>query len=309
MYTGHVQANLMDCLELLRVALYFNVNTPCLYMVSKAMTVSSYHSIMTYALQWQLDELLEVCIEDHAINIVHYPRFSSLPFSVVTAFVKSPYLEVKELELFLAVVEWHKLQKITISNDDIKLLFQQIRYPLIQKNDLVEKVHPTNMADPDLYKAALEYHDTEKFDGPEYQLKLRRFYFAFSPDLEDDEESLNIECTEKGTVITNTDDYYYAGGTSCFAAIYFRNNKPVNFMVTLTSLSRTQPCLMLRCRDHSRHIEETVCMIPLGEEVQGIIIKNGRNFSAVVGYIYLMTKIKIVVISAYNYIRDIEYAS
>ena len=56
------------------------------------------------------------------------------------------------------------------------------------------------MADPDLYKAALEYHETEKFDGPEEQLKLRRFYFEFEPT---EDEKIKIEHTAKGTLLTN----------------------------------------------------------------------------------------------------------
>jgi len=45
---------------------------------------------------------------------------------------------------------------------------------------LIEKVHPTNMADPDLYRAALKYYETDKFDGPEEQLKLRKFYLILT---------------------------------------------------------------------------------------------------------------------------------
>ena len=46
-----------------------------------------------------------------------------------------------------------------------------------------EKVHPTNMADPDLYKAALEYHEIDKFDGPKGQLQLRNIYFQMKWEL------------------------------------------------------------------------------------------------------------------------------
>jgi len=97
-------------------------------------------------------------MENNAGSIVQSSWFGLLPFCVLTTLLKSSNLEVRELDLFLAVVEWCKQQKDTITDDDVKSLFQQIRYPLIQKDDLIEKVHPTNMADPDLYKAALEYH-------------------------------------------------------------------------------------------------------------------------------------------------------
>ena len=103
--------------------------------------------------------------------------FHSLPLPATCAFLNSSDLDVWKLDLFMVLVKWHKQHKNTISSDDVKSLFQQIRYPLIKKNDLIEKVHPTNMADPDLYKAALEYHEIDKFDGPKGQLQLRNIYF------------------------------------------------------------------------------------------------------------------------------------
>jgi len=67
---------------------------------------------------------------------------------------------------------------------------------------LVEKVQPTNIADPDLYKAALDYHETDKFDGPKEQIMVRAFYFEF-----DRVHGLVIEQTPKGTIITSNQPY------------------------------------------------------------------------------------------------------
>jgi len=61
----------------------------------------------------------------------------------------------------------------------------------MERSSGIEKVHPTNMADPNLYNAALEYHDTDKFDGPVEQLKLRKIYFDFAP-LEYDDADIKI---------------------------------------------------------------------------------------------------------------------
>jgi len=185
----------------------------------------------------------------------------------------------------LAVVEWCKQQKDTITDGDVKSLFQQIRYPLIQEDDLIEKVHPTNMADPDLYKAALKYHDTDNFDGPEDQLTLRKFYFNFSVVLPEYENDLKIEHTGKGTMITNTNGNTYKG-TNCFTVLFLRDDKPVNFILTFLFLcddSETQ--LLLHSRNHYvRYEAETVVgIIPLGEEVQGSVTKSGKKISAEVG--------------------------
>jgi len=38
-------------------------------------------------------------------------------------------LEIKELDLFLAIVQWYKSRKEALSAKDKKLAFQHIRYP------------------------------------------------------------------------------------------------------------------------------------------------------------------------------------
>jgi len=286
-YTGRIRASLPDCLELLRVAYYFNVNTWCVHTIYEAMTVSNYLNIITYALQWQLDPLLERCIkfmENHAKDVVNSSEFNSLPLDVLGTFVKSSHLEIREVELFMAVVEWCKQQNDTKADNDVKSLFQQIRYPLIQKNDLIEKVHPTNMADLDLYKAALQYYNTDKYDGPEEQLKVRRYYFEFQAEYPQD---VRIEYTDKGTVITNDNGPPYEG-TKCFTTIYLRDNKPVNFALTLTTCcDKIEAQLLLRSRDHQRKTGQDSVDIPLGEEVQGSITKGNGKISAIVGDVWL----------------------
>ena len=52
------------------------------------------------------------------------------------------------------------------------------------------------MADPDLYKAAVEYHNTGRFDGPKEQMELRKYYFDFN-----EVEGLYTEHMVKGTII------------------------------------------------------------------------------------------------------------
>ena len=318
-YSGQVKANLMDFLELLRAADYFDINelkTKCLDTIEREI-VSSFkcnnlicRNITVYAVTHQIDSLVESCIrlmEYRADSIVQSSWISSLPLSSVlaiilessdsrlgarmlllmvnnagvvqslwfcylpfpipTIFVKSSDLEVRELDLFLVVVDWCKQQKDTISDDDVKSLFRQIRYPLIQKNDLVEKVHPTSMADPDLYKAAIEYHDSDKFDGPEDQLKLRKFYFNFCNYVRVDD--LKIEHTAKGTVIKNDGPNDSA---ICVAKVLFRDTINISFTFCVDFCQdKSKKTIMLFEPNPMRERWATFVDLPIGEKIQGII--------------------------------------
>jgi len=201
--------------------------------------------------------------------------------------VKSPILEVRELDLFLAIVERCKQDNDAISDDDVKLLFQHIRYPLImiQKNDLIKKVHPTNMADPDLYKAALEYHDTDKFDGPKDQLKLRKFYFEFEP-LEYGDADVKIEHTAKGNFIKNNG---LATSVNCVAIMEIKRYDKIPFTFCLKSCQNKHKMLLKLC-DSSNDIEldaQNVAKLPIGKEVQGIISHRGDGIEAHIGNVEL----------------------
>jgi len=67
-------------------------------------------------------------------------------------------------------------QPESIARAVIKKIFKEIRYPFIQNIDLVSKVASTEMVDPNLYTAALEYHINEKeYRGPASQLKARKY--------------------------------------------------------------------------------------------------------------------------------------
>ena len=293
-YSGHVQASLMDFLVLLRVADYFDITklkTMCHELIESEMVFSSKFNsficfnVTMYAVKHHLDSLVEACLnlmENYATSVIQISWFTSLPLSILTMFVKSPNLEVRELNLFLAIVKWYKQQKDTISDEDAKSLFQNIRYPLIQKSDLVEQVYPTSMADLNLYKAALEYHETDKFDGPEEQLKVRRFYFPFRTTHGLFEESFCIEHTNKGTIITCTNNNRYI--CECTALIDLRENEPVNFTLTITSCFKSSLAELRLCGyAYGKALRIEISNFPLGKELQGSITKNGREISVEVG--------------------------
>ena len=187
MYTGEVNPDSDKNLHLLQAAHYFNVEILEIMtsnIIAESLDIHNYCKIVTVAVEKQFQHLWHRCfhfIEDHITEIICGKEFTDLPYMALKDIMSSPELEVRELDLFFAVVEWSKQQKANLPEEEIKEIFRLIRYPLIQVDDLLDKVRPTNMADPDLYKAALEYHLVpKKFTGPDEQIQSRRFYFDFS---------------------------------------------------------------------------------------------------------------------------------
>ena len=121
------------------------------------------------------------------------------------------------------------------------------------------------MADPDLYKAALEYHNTDKFDGPENQLTPRRFYFNFEP-MEDD---IRMEHTAKGTLLTNDGPATFV---TCVAEVFFKNALRIPFTFCLNSC-RDQQKTLIKLYDINHDVVSTknVVKLPIGEKVEGVI--------------------------------------
>ena len=117
-YSGHVRTTVMECLQLLRAADYFDaeeLKTMCHDMITKKLYTSFdgvlCSNISVFAIEHQLDSLLRTClnvIENNIEEITDGSWFGTLPLSVLTMLVKSSCLEVRELDLFLAVVEWCK---------------------------------------------------------------------------------------------------------------------------------------------------------------------------------------------------------
>ena len=114
--------------------------------------------------------------------------------------------------------------KDPLSAEDKKLAFQRIRYPLIHKADLVNKVLPTQLADPDLYKAALEYHDTNKYNGPADQTSIREYYFDFDRSI------------HSGIHVNHTPSIH-PKKTRNMAPVYPKEGQPVVFTLCFKSCS------------------------------------------------------------------------
>ena len=281
-YTGRVKASTAKCLRLLQAADYFDIGalkTVCVRIVEKKISIFSCLQVTTFAVTHQINSLLAACLkfmELWAMYLVDCNLIDAYnepyPLPAVILFLKSSNLKVCELDLFLAVVQWCVHQKDKLDSDDIKSIFKLIRYPLISKNDLIEKVHPTNMADPDLYKAALEYHDTDNFDGPQEQITVRKFYFDFDPVF-----GLVIEHTPKGTVITKSQ--LSTRKRTCMVEVDFEIDTTVCFIFCLKSCQDKHNTELFLTYDYDENpafaISETVEEIPIGEEIEGRIYWHG----------------------------------
>ena len=164
-YTGKVMVN-STCLDkMLHAACCYeliSLETILMKFAESSLNVKNVISVAILASNRNCDQLQKCCQNFIGANIkkvARHPNFMALPHTVVLEVCKSSDLNVGEIDLFLAVAEWHKHQ--TLSK--------------IASDDLLHKVRPTNLADSNLYKAALEYHlDSRIYEGPSNQLENRK---------------------------------------------------------------------------------------------------------------------------------------
>ena len=277
LYAGRVQADsLTKCLLLLQVADYFDIDsmkTICIHLVEKELCFDNYCEVATFAVQHGLETLLVACLHfmepcaEFIVSLGIYADlgFNSEPLPLIVAFLKSSNLEVREVDLFLAAVEWCKRQKQKPTINETESIFKNIRYPLISKTDLLERVKTTNMANNNLCEAALDYHTTGTYDGPKEQLVLRQYVFDFC--CEDD--SLTIEHTTRGTLIRKSNQPRKS--IPCATKVSVEEGAPVTFIFCLNSCTRKQKMKIGLMNDIDILHEEDLCRIPLGKEVEGII--------------------------------------
>jgi len=143
----------------------------------KSLNVDNVISVTILAIDRNCEQLQKCCqrfIGANISEVARHPNFMALPYAVILEVCKSSdfNVDVNEIDLFMAVAEWYKHQ--TLSKTAANRIFQEIRYPLISNDDLIDKVKPTKLASVRLYTAALEYHhNPEKYDGPSKQLEQR----------------------------------------------------------------------------------------------------------------------------------------
>ncbi|XP_065888410.1 kelch-like protein 20 isoform X1 [Dysidea avara] len=196
-YTGKVVVNSATCLDMLGAAMHFKIIslvTKLIIFTTASLDSSNVISVAIFACAKNCCQLLDNCLKymcANASEVVHHSGFIKLPHEVVLAFCKSSDLNVSEIDLFLVVNEWQQRNQ-KVAKAVIKNIFREIRYPLISNSDLVRKVSPTEIADPSLYTAALEYHvNMSNYRGPSSQLVTRKYHKA---------PSINIDKAESCAV-------------------------------------------------------------------------------------------------------------
>ena len=293
-YTGCAEGTLTQCLDLMLAGDYFGVvalEKLCIHVIENALECSNCCSVATFAVKHHFDALLQSCmlfIECFADSIVDdYLGIDAepMPLQALIMFLKSDELEVHEVKLFLGVVRWCEQQKNSLSPSDLKSLFELIRYPLISKNDLIKKVHPTKMADQDLYKAALEYHSNGQYNGPEDQTQVRKYYFDFDP-----VDGLTIEQSVSGTLITKSQ---LPAGKCATGVFIYPEEEAISFTFNLKACANKQEGkLLLTYEDLSVYDYLDFDEIPLGEMMRGTIDTDDGQVDLLLGRVLLSIPLK-----------------
>ena len=287
-YTGQVEATLSEYQSLLLAAHYFNVaalETKCIETITDSLNELNCCKIIVFAMQEQLDTLLKQCyvyMQNEICKVINAPDFKSLPVEIVTEICSNSDLNIKELDLFFAINEWSDYHTGTLSEDTIKNVLQLIRYPLIYPSDLVEKVGPSNHADPYLYRTALEYHVCpSNFCGPEDQIKIRKYYFGFRSS---SKGLLNIEHNSKGTFITNLNEAEEQPGNYCYTKFNLTESSPVQFKLYLRScVGDILVFAGIKVAEKSIFARLFVNHFPLNKELDGCITLKGKILQIQVG--------------------------
>jgi len=203
-YKGKVSFNFTNCLDVLDAAHYFGIDaleSLCVDYIYDTLTIDNSYEVISFAHKKDYQVLLQKCLSlmfIHAVDMIRSPQFKELPTEVLFAFFESSEVHAKEIELFTAAIEWYQHQEdITGACDGLLGL---IRYPLISKDDLLDKVRPVQEKDMALYTAALEYHlDAQRYCGPPQQTTLRKPWLeiiSVTPD------TIILKKTKNGTLVS-----------------------------------------------------------------------------------------------------------
>ena len=125
-YTGKIEMNAENCLGILEAAHYFNVamlENKCTDFIVSSLNIESCCTIASFAYNKMFDTLVERCLAfmyPNAYKIIEEASFKSLPSDLLLKFCQSSDLRVREIHLFLTVVDWCLHQKANITDDTIK---------------------------------------------------------------------------------------------------------------------------------------------------------------------------------------------
>ena len=294
LYTGKIKVD-QECFEgVLDAARFFNITSveaKVADFIAKSLDNKNFYLILNIAINKNFDQLLEHCLTHlyaNANELVCSPSFSTVPAEVVLTLCKSSDLDIKEIDLFLALVEWHSHKKSEVSEDVIKSIFQEVRYPLISKDDLYNKVRPTEVADSSLYTAALEYYlFPKKYDGPSIQITGRQSIIPKVAFTNLTPNMVTMTESPKGTTFTKVGKSAWNG--MCLAEVHPTNQHPVHFKFRLVFCSSyngvrlgVQSC-SLNSIVISSPAGMTVDGIAVDQEVDGLIAVDGNTITTTIG--------------------------
>ena len=294
-YTGKIEMNTENCLGILEAAHYFNLamlESICADFIATSLNIENCCTIASFAYGKKFDILVEKCLVfmyPNAYKIIEEASFKNLPSELLLKFCQSSNLCVREVQLFLAVVKWSLHQKANITDDTIRNVFQQIRYPLISVSDLLEKVRPTKLADSILYTAALEFHlMPSHYDGPKTQLVKRKSLDFNVVNL----TTSTITVNEDGPFVSIAKKSSNGWNGLCAMRMILTEQHPVNFKFILNQSNGDcsgirvvlRSCLEsnLSAGAYSGGID--VNGFTIGEEVNGMITMKGGRITTTIGH-------------------------
>ena len=292
LYTGRIKVN-PECFEnILDTARFFNVSSVEVKIadfIAKSLDIKNFYSIINVAIDKKFDQLLEHCLmfmDANAYELVNSSNFSSLPAEVVLKVCQSSDLDIKEVDLFLALVEWYNHKKSEASEDAVRYIFQEVRYPLISKDDLYDKVRPTKMADSELYTAALEYHlFPKKYDGPSIQISSRQGIVQKAAFTNLTPNTVAMTESPSGTTFTKIGKSAWNG--MCLAEVHPTNQHQVHFKFCLQFCSSYNG---IRLAVQSCPLNNIVISSPVGMTVDGLEVdQEADGYIAIDGNIVITT--------------------
>jgi len=113
LYTGKVDVDSDDIIQLLEAAHYFDIVSLVTILVDffrNSLLVKDIFPILEIAIDKNFDWLLELCLEfmyKNAEEVANDENFRTLSSDIIISFCKSSDLKIKEIDLFLAVVDWY----------------------------------------------------------------------------------------------------------------------------------------------------------------------------------------------------------
>ena len=274
LYTGKVDVD-SDCIvQILVTAHYFDIallETMLVDFIKNSLGIVNVFPIVAIAIRQKFDQLFEHCLEfmcDHADEVVQHESFKSVSSEIILLLCKSSEFRIKELNLFLAVVEWYKHNQDQVPETVVKSIFQEIRYPLIPKSDLVNTVRPTKMADPSLYTAALEYYlFPDKYEGPQSQIIHRKCPSQDSLFINVTPLYMDVTKTSDGVIISRYGNSRFRAWGLCIAQVYPTERQHIQFKVIVKCISGNRNIHLV-----TRSFEVDDPTIPVGSVTDGINI-------------------------------------